>query len=337
MNEESIMKEIYEKIKKQNEISASITIKNEIKCISTTLSQQTKVIPLFSKKLQRNISSKNENYKRLSIDNNVPIKSKEAPPNKKILTQIKESILAYNAMQKNRSPQKMTSKILSFKSTNNKKKHFHSISSVSFLKSRFNKYDVQAKVYKISNEYSKVECYDKSFLERMEFYSTKSKLKQEKIEEALRQLSPKLPEEQRIEAFNRLISDSNRRVEAKNRIIQAKSNKLISNRIFNKLGNNSSLSKSMSQNRWDKLYKERFATKYKDYPKLLAKKLNEKRIKDKVQQLDINLECENQDKTPKITVLNTNPHNTKNWEAMTKTNSSQRTTVTNHKNRPLSS
>lgn len=337
MNEESIIKDIYEKIKKQSEVSTTITIKNEGKCMSTTSIQNSKANSLFPKKLQRNISSKNEKYKRLSIDNIAQINSKEVPSDKKRLSQIKESILAYNAMQKNRSPQKITSKILSFKSSNKKKKHFNSISSVSFLKSRFSKYDVQAKVYKISNEYSKVECYDKSFLERMEFYSTKSKLRQEKIEEALRQLSPKLPEEQRIKAFNRLISDSNRRVEAKNRIIQAKSNKLISNRIFNKLGGNSSLSKSMSQNRWDKLYKERFATKYKDYPKLLAKKLHEKRMKDKVQQLDINLECENQDKTPKITILNTNPHNTKNWEAMTKTNSSQRTTVTNHKNRPLSS
>ena len=207
---------------------------------------------------------------------------------------IKQSIIDHTKSKKieNSQSQSPSRGFLHKRTSPNKthRSHFKTFSSISYFKQatqeKFGKYDTQELTYKISKEYSKAECYDKSFLERMEFYTAKINLKEDKINELVNKSKPQLPEEQRIEAFNRLITDSNRRAEAKKRISKVNSNKLLlaSDVLINlDISNNnaSSMNRSMSQRNWNNIYKERFTSKYKDFSKLIKLKLYDKENNEK--------------------------------------------------------
>ena len=209
---------------------------------------------------------------------------------------IKQSIIDHTKSKKieNSQSQSPSRGFLHKRTSPNKthRSHFKTFSSISYFKQatqeKFGKYDTQELTYKISKEYSKAECYDKSFLERMEFYTAKINLKENKINELVNKSKPQLPEEQRIEAFNRLITDSNRRAEAKKRISKVNSNKLLlaSDVLINldmSNHNTTGMNRSMSQRNWNHIYKERFTSKYKDFSKLIKLKLYDKENNDKNQ------------------------------------------------------
>ena len=319
MTEEKIIKEIFKKLTKQNCNSVTNVLRTKIQSLMTSPVRSAKTISLFSNDSNMHTISSRQCTTILTTKPNHKRMSQRQSSNKNNLIQFELT----------NSPKVQTSsKITNFKSMNsNSKSHFKSLSSVSFLNSKYSKFDTQEIAYKVSSEYSKAECYDKSFLERMSFYSNKAKKRQNTINELVNQSKPKLPEDQRIEAFNRLISDSNRRAEAKKRISQSKENQLVlSHEMFNSI-DDVSPSRSMSQKKWNKVYKERFMNKYKDYSKMIKKKLYQKEKEMKSKMLNTENICFTPEKKKKNRILNTEIK--KNSESVSK--SSQRTTITNHK------
>ena len=240
---------------------------------------------------------------------------------------IKQSIIDHTKSKKSENSQSQSPSrgFLHKRTSPNKthRSHFKTFSSISYFKQatqeKFGKYDTQELTYKISKEYSKAECYDKSFLERMEFYTAKINLKENKINQLVNKSKPQLPEEQRIEAFNRLITDSNRRAEAKKRISKVNSNKLllasdvlINLDISNNNNNNNNtngMNRSMSQRNWNNIYKERFTSKYKDFSKLIKLKLYDKENNDKQQVNNKNENCKTIGNKNMNTINNTNNNN----------------------------
>ena len=78
-------------------------------------------------------------------------------------------------------------------------------------------YDKENLAYEIYHDYKKLNFNDKKipFLKRMELYSIKRNLKEQKINELLNLKSPKISEERRKKAFNNLIKDIKLRKEKK--------------------------------------------------------------------------------------------------------------------------
>ena len=322
MTEEKIIKEIFKKLTKQNCNSVTNVLRTKIQSLMTSPVRSAKTISLFSNDSNMHTISSRQCTTILTTKPNHNRMSQRQSSNKNNLIDFELT---------NSPKGQASSKITNFKSMNsNSKSHFKSMSSVSFLNSKYSKFDTQEIAYKVSSEYSKAECYDKSFLERMSFYSNKAKKRQNTINELVNQSKPKLPEDQRIEAFNRLISDSNRRAEAKKRISQSKANQLVlSHEMFNSI-DNVSPSRSISQKKWDKVYKERFMNKYRDYSKMIKKKLYQKEKEMKNKMLNLDNICFTPEKKKKNKILNTDVKAMKlNSESVSK--SSQRTTITNHK------
>ena len=138
-----------------------------------------------------------------------------------------------------------------------------------YLKNKYNKYNRSEQAYKILNEYSKMEFYDNNdFIQRMDNYSSKRRLQDEKINELLKKQKPTLPEDKLIKPFNRLIEDSNRRNELKNKKIC--SDDILMNEINNHLKKNKS-AKNIIKRDWKVIYNERFQSKLNNYKQNLEK------------------------------------------------------------------
>lgn len=272
MNEENKIKEIVDKINKQN---SARNKKNRVKSShNNKYSLEIKEISLIEK------TDKNKN----TI---LPHKTRESLSESKTFdmktphqsAKIQRSFIERKKKQKSISPLKNCSKFLNFKSPSPKKSHFKSLSGLSIYKNlklredknKFTKYNTQELSYLISSEYSKIECNEKNFIDRMRFYSEKYNLKNEKINQIVNDSKPQLPEEVRIEAFNRLINDSNRRVKAKKRI-EAHLKQIKMNH------SNTTSSSPVSREQWNKYYKKRFSTN-NGYAELMKKKLLESKTK----------------------------------------------------------
>lgn len=106
--------------------------------------------------------------------------------------------------------------------------------------------------YDLSKEYSSTKISkQEGFMKRMLFDITKRQTKQEKLEKMIDKNKLKLSEHDRIQAFNRLIEDANRRLEASDSLdLQGRG----SNVNGYQEGNKGVINKE----RWDKVYKERF-------------------------------------------------------------------------------
>ena len=138
-----------------------------------------------------------------------------------------------------------------------------------YLKNKYNKYNTLEQAYKILNEYSKMEFNDNDdFIQRMDNYSSKKRLQEEKINELLKKQKPTLPEEKLIKTFNRLIEDSNRRNESKKK--QLCSDDIIMNEINHHLKKNKS-EKTIIKRDWKEIYNERFQSKLNNYKQNLEK------------------------------------------------------------------
>ena len=138
-----------------------------------------------------------------------------------------------------------------------------------YLKNKYNKYNTLEQAYKILNEYSKMEFNDNDdFIQRMDNYSSKRRLQEEKINELLKKQKPTLPEDKLIKTFNRLIEDSNRRNESKNK--QICSDDILMNEINHHLKKNKS-DKTIIKRDWKVIYNERFQSKLNNYKQNLEK------------------------------------------------------------------
>ena len=106
------------------------------------------------------------------------------------------------------------------------------------LFNRYNIYNISDILYKIEKTYSKINFNDKDFITRMNNYATKRKLRDDKIDEILKENKPKTSKQNLVKIFNRLIDDSNRRNEANSKIEILKKKNIIFNDYSNKLNKN---------------------------------------------------------------------------------------------------
>ena len=121
----------------------------------------------------------------------------------------------------------------------------------SFDTSKFDNYDIEQIRYNLLKEYSYFRIdKDKEFLKRMQFDIYKRQIKENKINQLLEQKKPKIDEDERIKAFNRLIIDANRRLEAQENLESMK----------NKLEEDitSGPQKKYSDEEWKEIYNKRF-------------------------------------------------------------------------------
>lgn len=134
--------------------------------------------------------------------------------------------------------------------------------------STFNKFNILDTMYELEKQYSSTKISkDEEFMRRMMFDIFKRQTKEYRLENILETSKPKLDELQRVEAFNRLIEDANRRIDQsqKNEIINKSryasehTNKRIEDRSIN----------------WKDTY-NRFLLFQKERDDLLQMKINEK-------------------------------------------------------------
>ena len=117
-------------------------------------------------------------------------------------------------------------------------------------------------------------------------------MKEYKLDELIEQNKVRMDEEGRIEAFNRLISDANRRLEAQENLENMK-NKLSEDLISNE-------KKKYSDEIWNEIYNKRFkkyeenCNKKKEEEK---KKKENKKLKDEIDQINL---CKNKKKPQKL-------------------------------------
>ena len=111
----------------------------------------------------------------------------------------------------------------------------------------------------------------------MNNYSTKRNLRDDKINEILKENKPKTTKQNLLKIFNRLIDDSNRRNEANSKIEILKKNNIMLNDYSNKLIKN----KSVSPEKWKKIYDDRFKCKFEKYNNNRKKKKLELELKKK--------------------------------------------------------
>lgn len=140
-----------------------------------------------------------------------------------------------------------------------------SIYSIIDTKCDFSKFNVQQLGYELSKEYSQTKISkDESFMQRMLFDVFKRQTKEDRIEKLMDRNKLKIDEGDRVQAFNRLIEDANRRLEASDKLDDMKDN----------LDEWQDPAKKVTKNEWEQIYADRFAT----YKEKKERKLEEKII-----------------------------------------------------------
>ena len=162
-----------------------------------------------------------------------------------------------------------------------------------FDNSKYENYNLEQMRYNFLKEYSNIHL-DKSenFLKRMKFDICKRQMKEYKINELIEQNKAKMDEEGRIEAFNRLISDANRRLEAQENLENMK-NKLSEDLINNE-------KKKYNDEIWNEIYKKRFKTYEENVNKKkedLIKKKKNKKLKEEIDTINL---CKSKKKPQKL-------------------------------------
>ena len=162
-----------------------------------------------------------------------------------------------------------------------------------FDNSKYENYNLEQMRYNFLKEYSNIHL-DKSenFLKRMKFDICKRQMKEYKINELIEQNKLRMDEEGRIEAFNRLISDANRRLEAQENLENMK-NKLSEDLINNE-------KKKYNDEIWNEIYKKRFKTYEENVNKKkedLIKKKQNKKLKEEIDTINL---CKSKKKPQKL-------------------------------------
>ena len=162
-----------------------------------------------------------------------------------------------------------------------------------FDNSKYENYNLEQMRYNFLKEYSNIHL-DKSenFLKRMKFDICKRQMKEYKINELIEQNKLRMDEEGRIEAFNRLISDANRRLEAQENLENMK-NKLSEDLINNE-------KKKYNDEIWNEIYKKRFKTyeeKVNKKKEDLIKKKQNKKLKEEIDTINL---CKSKKKPQKL-------------------------------------
>ena len=230
MNEDKFVNSIVSLVKKdQKKKCKNLSLLN-----TPRLSKQMSLLSIENKTHKRNSSilskkhSSTSGTKYLTIDETSKVQKSEASNIKtqtvshkthKSITanNIKKSLIEFYNFKKSLSPSPSKLKMTKYEPPKKKGKHINNCSGTLY-KNKYSKYNTQELSYKISNEYSKIDFDNKNFLDRMEFYTLKESLKNDKIDELVNENKPHISEKRKVECFNRLIADSNRRSESKKKI-----------------------------------------------------------------------------------------------------------------------
>ena len=274
------------KLEKDLEINNKKPFNNNIKLINPSVKQISLIMYSrnFANKKKKKMSNKNNNIlinSNYKDKQNISLNSsyfknynKDIPTS---INKIKNSLLEYSNKKlekKSFKPNKSAKNFNLIKQNINEKYE-------KFLKNKYNKYNTIDLVYKIENQYSKVQFNDeKDFIKRMDKYSYKNQLHEEKINEIVNNEKPKLPEKKLIETFNRLIKDSNRRNELKQKKSKITSDDILMNNIKDNLPKSKS-TKPINNKQWNEIYEKRFKQKLDDYKNNLNKKKLENELKQK--------------------------------------------------------
>ena len=152
-----------------------------------------------------------------------------------------------------------------------------------FDTSKFENYNLEQMRYDLQKDYSYLHINkDEKFLNRMQFDIYKRQSREDRINKIVEQNKVKIDEDERIRAFNRLISDANRRIEAQENM----------EKIKNKLEEDISTGnqKKYTDEEWKEIYNKRF----KNFMDNMNKKREEnikinlmKKIKDENEEIKL--------------------------------------------------
>ena len=197
----------------------------------------------------------------------------------------------------------MNKKLYTDNNINNKNKNNNSItlSRVSKAKttlsnydnSKYENYNLEKMRYDFLKKYSYIHVdKDENFLNRMKFDIFKRQSKEEKINALIEQNKAKIDEDERISAFNRLISDANRRLEAQDNLENMK------NKLSEDIINNDK--KKYNNEVWNEIYNKRFKNYAENCNKRKDEEFKKKEILRKKEENDeINL-CKSKKKPQKL-------------------------------------
>ncbi len=182
----------------------------------------------------------------------------------------------------------------------------YSSPSIDARHGNFDKYDVQKINYELSKQYTKNKIdSNEKFMQRMMFDIFKRQTKDKRINNIIEKNKVKINEDERVNAFNRLIEDANRRMEASEKMEYLKNDledyEIKNNNLLVKSGDTTT--KFVDSEEWDKIYHERFINKKKEKEDILQKKIIEKEKNAKVEEDKIIEKIQNSvKKAPKGTV-----------------------------------
>lgn len=285
MNEDKFVNSIVSLVKKdQKRKCKNLSLLN-----TPRLSKQMSLLSIENKNHKRNssmLSKKHSNTsgtKYLTVDETSKIQKSEASnlrtqtltqKAKKTITasSIKKSLIEFYNFKKSLSPSSSMIKMTRYEPPKKKGKHISNCSGTLY-KNKYSKYNTQELSYKISNEYSKIDFDNKNFLDRMEFYTLKESLKNDKIDELVNENKPHISERRKVECFNRLIADSNRRSESKKKIEGITHDDILMHDIKQSLDKKEKA--PITKKKWEVIYNERFMKKYKDLKHMIDKQREE--------------------------------------------------------------
>ena len=159
----------------------------------------------------------------------------------------------------------------------------------------FGKYDMQKINYELNKQYNHTKISKKeNFMQRMMFDVFKRQTKDERLTNLLEKNKVKINEVERVNTFNRLIEDANRRLEASEKLDSMKNNYLYAE--------NNSQPRSVSLSKWENIYNERFLNYKKEKEDELKKRIIEK---EKILKEEEDKIIENINKTTRRATKNT--------------------------------
>ena len=240
------------------------------------LTEEEEPVPEEYKDLKLQIPLNNKNYIKQSNINTIISSNQNI--NKKLYTDNNNN----NIQNKNNSNSITLSHVSKAKT-----------SMTYFDNSKYENYNLEKMRYNFLKDYSYIHVNkDENFLNRMKFDIHKRQIKEEKINELIEQNKIKIDEDERITAFNRLISDANRRLEAQENLENMK-NKLSEDLINNE-------KKKYNNEIWNEIYNKRFKKYFENCNKKKEEKIKIKEIKKLKEENDeINL-CKSKKKPQKL-------------------------------------
>lgn len=166
-------------------------------------------------------------------------------------------------------------------------------SSIYQMPSKYDNYDIQQMTFKIMKDYSQLRISkEEDFMERMKFDIYKRQIKENRVNQLVDQNKVRLAEIERIQGFNRLIEDSNRRIEAQENF------ELLKNKFNEDLL--SPQGKKYKDEEWLEIYNERFMKYQEEINSKIVKKSKENEEEERLKEEEEIKLCKNHKASIKV-------------------------------------